>query len=142
MTVTLGGRVFTLADFERITFAQAHYLMTHAGRVGIDQVWPGEGESDEAYEQRLRWSAVSAADIPALLAGYLLPDGQAWSSEVAEATRRHLEGITDPAEHATVLSLAARVAPDFFGRALALLGTSHLSSASATLDRPAQIAAH
>lgn len=132
MRVTLGGRVFALADLDRITFEQTQYLFRHARAAGIDHVWPRDGESDEAYDHRLRYESMEAVDIPALLSGYLVPDGDTWSKGTAEETRKHLAQLTDPDEYSVMAGLAGRVAPDFFARALALFATFQLSSASAS----------
>jgi hypothetical protein len=136
MQLAFGGRAFVIADLSAVTFEQAHYLMQHAERIGLDAIWPLEGESDEDYDQRLRWQVVPRADAPAMLAGYLAPPGEPWTREGAEATRRHLAALTDPQEHAQLLSLVAQVAPDFFGRALTLFGTSRVSSVSALQGTP------
>lgn len=133
-TVTLGARVFELCDLDAVTFAQSQWLAVHAERVGLDAVWPRDGESDDAYERRLRRKTVMAADIPALLAGYLVDPETLWSKRRAEVIQRYLELLTDPADHEQMAIIAARVAPDFFGRALALFGISLISSTSAPLS--------
>lgn len=132
--VVLGGRTFALCDLDAMTFAQSQWLAAHADKIGIDAIWPRDGESDAAYEARLRCETVLHGDVPALLAGYLLADGRsAWLRRDAESVQKHLESLTDPAEHSRMAALAARVAPDFFGRALALFGISQISSTSANL---------
>lgn len=124
-----GGREYELADLEQIAFAPARYLASIAQRVGLDSIWPREGESDEQYELRLRFEAINGVDVPAVLAGYLVPAGTTWNATTAAEVRSRLELLTDPDEHARLFALAARLAPDFFGRTLAFIGGAGLQLA-------------
>lgn len=134
--ISLGGREYLVADLDRMTFAQAHYLQGHAERIGLDRALPREGEGDVEYEERLRRHWLGVEDMPAVLAAYLTPVGESWSIAVAHRTRELLEALTDPDDHGTLMSIAYRVTPDFFGRALALSVTSRICSASAMQPKP------
>lgn len=127
MTVKLGGREFSVADLAWMTFAQAHYLMQQARAAGIDRIWPVDGESDADYELRLRGGIIDAGNVPQVMAGYLIPAGRKWSPRLAREVASHLEDLTDPGDHATLLELSQQVAPDFFVRALDWFGIFRLS---------------
>lgn len=141
MSLTLGGRAF-IVDLDRMTFQQAHYLMGHIRIEGLDEVWPVDGESDEAYTLRVRSGIIRAGNIPQVLAGYLVPEGMTWTPAGARETAAHLAGLVDEEDHARVLDLAQQVAPDFFVRALDWFAISHLSSSGSQPLKPSPTLAH
>ncbi len=128
MIVAIGGRSFVVADLDRISFQQSHYLMRHIRADGLEAVWPVDGESDEEYGARVRSGIIRAGNVPEVLGGYLVPEGEQWSEARARETARHLAGVTAPEDHAAILQLAEQVAPDFFVRALDWFAISRVSS--------------
>jgi hypothetical protein len=75
------------------------------------------------YMARLQAEVVDTLRAHELLAGYLLPAGKTeadWNMKMAEATAKFLQGLSKPADKATVHDLTLRVVLSFFVAGLSL----------------------
>ena len=133
----LGGKLFAVVNYEAITVINEHYIMKMMRASGLDRVLPAASdaeESDEAYMMRMHSALVDTLQLPALLAGYLLPVGKTeadWTLQMAEETRQHIERLTKPADKAEIHRLGLLVTFNFFAVGLASL--NHSRSALETL---------
>lgn len=136
----LGGRSFSVVNWDHITVLNEHYIMKLMRETGLDSTMPlGDEESNEAYMLRIHAKLVDTLKLPDLLAGYLLPVGKSetdWSMELAAETTRHIQGLTKAADKATVHELGLAVTFDFFRAGVASL--QHSRNALSRLREGAQ----
>lgn len=117
-TIRLGGKEFSVVDYDSITALNEHYIMKLMRATGLDVVIPlAEGETDEAYMLRVHAALVDTLKLPDLLAGYLLPLGkteQDWSQALARDTAKHIAGVSTREDKDEVHRLGLLVTFDFF----------------------------
>lgn len=140
--VKLGGKTFQVVNYDVITVLNEHYIMKLMRATGLDSVMPREDEPDESYLIRLQAKLVDTLELPALLAGYLLPAGTTEADfrlAGADETRRFIEGLTSPLDKAEIHRLGYMVVMDFFRAGLASLrlSQSYFGQPTTTPD-PAQ----
>lgn len=146
----LGGRSFSVVNWDAVTVLNEHYVMKLMRSTGLDATMPIETESDEAYMMRMHAKMVDTLQLPELLAGYLLPIGKAegdFTLALATETASFIKGLTAPADKATVHELGLAVTFDFFRAGLASLRHSRnvlqsLADQAATKNAEASPAAH
>lgn len=133
--VKLGDRSFQVVNYNVITVLNEHYIMKLMRSTGLDSVLPtGEGESDDAYLIRLQSKLVDTLQLPALLGGYLLPNGKTetdWSLAIAAETTRFIEGLTRDIDKAEIHRMGYAVVLDFFRAGIDSLKHSQNVSKSA-----------
>lgn len=125
--VKLGGRIFSVVNYDAITALNEHYVMKHMRATGLDSVMPQVGEEDESYLVRLQSKLVDTLMLPALLAGYLVPQGKTetdFTIAGVDELRAFIEGLTSPIDKAEIHRLGFMVVMDFFKAGLASLQTS------------------
>lgn len=113
----LGGRAFTVINFDRRTVALDHFLLGRIGESGLDRLLPAKGETDVQYMARLQAAAVASGKVPELLSGYLLPVGSSerdWTPELATQTAAHIKQCDTSEDRELVLELAMEVVFGFF----------------------------
>ncbi len=124
--VKLGGRLFSVVNFDAITVRNEHYVMREIAGSELDTVLPAPGEEDTAYMLRLHARVIASLRLPELLAGYLLPAGKLetdWTEAMAAETARLIAGLTTPEDRAEVHRLGLSVVMDFFRVGLASMQT-------------------
>jgi hypothetical protein len=91
-------------------------MMGRARRAGVDRLVAIEGETLEEYGVRFLGEICASAEGPFLIfAGCIVPEGVAWSPEVAEATAKHVEALTSEEDKTTLWPLLASMVIAFFG---------------------------
>jgi len=128
----LGGKPF-VAVIDG-TSLRDDYVMRLAGRAGLREVALRNGETAEAFANRLLNDLVDAEVRHAILGGLLIPRGEkpeSWTPEMAEETAKHLQHLTDPAEKVTLNGLTASFLGDFYARELGSLVNSPIASGTA-----------
>jgi hypothetical protein len=115
----LGGRGFEAAA-EGTSFEQDEYLMGIVLEHGIHEVIQAGGDIAAAV--------VRAGCTTQLLAGLLMPAGEPWRREQAEATARHFASIRDPKEKNTLQACLLGLLRGFFEAGAASSTASRTSS--------------
>jgi hypothetical protein len=116
--IKLGGKEFSVVNYDAITALNEHYIMKLMRATGLDVVLPlSQGETDEQYMLRVHAAVVDTLKLHELLAGYLLPLGKTetdWTLALAKETARHIANLTNPDDRAEVHRLGLLVTFDFF----------------------------
>ena len=103
------------------------WLMNQVAAAGLSELAMGEGETAEAYVERLLHHLLASGKVFALLAGLLLPEGVAaadWQPATADGIAAELSRVTDPADKAAIRQLVVGLLLEFFPRGLASSKTS------------------
>jgi len=122
--VTLGGRVFTVSDFDELTVRQHTYVQRIVRATGLDKVVVMDGESDKQYLIRLQTAALDSGQAPELIGGFLLPEGKTerdWTPAMAREIGTHIGLCNTREDRELVGDLALQVAIGFFREGLELL---------------------
>lgn len=125
--VILGGREFTVIDFDRRTVRQDHYLQTKIQDSGIDKVLPMDSEDDTAYLVRMHNALVRSGRAPEIIACYLLPQGMTnadWTPDVATRTAKFIGALDTADDRDEVHRLAMEAVFGFFRQGLERLTRS------------------
>jgi len=128
--LSLGGREYVRAG--PTTVRLDLFVMQHARHAGLGPIC--EGETPEAYMERLLSSCLSSGRALLLLGALLWPAGtkpEQWDEDLAYATAGHLGGLEDPVEKAKVYEQVANLLLDFFAEGLGSWVASVRSSAAA-----------
>ena len=134
--VTLGGREFTVIDFERRTIAIDLYLHRVMRESRLDRVLPEQEEEVEAYIARIQSAVIDCGRAQELIAGHLVPDGGTehdWTPAVAAETTRHIGSCNTAEDREIVVELCSRVVFGFFRQWLDQLERSQRSLAVSPL---------
>lgn len=133
--ITLGGRRYQVIDFDRRTVLQDAWLEREIRSSGVDKLLPDAEESDAEYLTRLRMRLVDSGRIPALLGGFLLPEGtgeQDWTPSIGADTEKHIGRCNTEEDRTMVLTLSVEIAFGFFRRGLDWLQSFQSSSGGAS----------
>ena len=115
--VTLGGREFTVINFERRTATIELYLQRLWHRGGLDQLAPAEGEPAADYLVRLHDALLLSGYGPDVIAGRLLPVGaspESWNAETAAEIAAHIGRCNTPEDRDRFLVLGVRMVGEMF----------------------------
>lgn len=115
--IRLGGRAYTVINFDRRTVTLDHFLYGRLGESGLDRVLPEKGETDAQYMARLQAAAIASGKVPELLSGYLLPMGKGehdWTPELAAQTAEHIGRCDTSEDRELVYTLTLEVVFGFF----------------------------
>lgn len=141
-TIRLGGKEFSVVNYDSITALNEHYIMKLMRATGLDAVVPlADGETDESYMLRVHAAIVDTLKLPDLLAGYLLPLGKTetdWTQALARETSKHIAGVNTREDKDEVHRLGLLVTFDFFRAGLDSLRHSRnvLNQMRASPDKP------
>src|SRR5688572_30050360 len=127
--VTLGGRRFSVINFERRTVVMDHYLGRLIRKSGVDKVVPmesdGEGmAANRAYLVRLQTALLDSGVAHEIIAGFLLPEGKVerdWTPEMGRKTAAFIAALDTEGDRDEVLRLAMEAVFGFFRSALGRL---------------------
>jgi len=125
--LSLGGREYVEATIGPVRHDL--FIMQHTRHAGLSPI--ADGETPEAYMQRLLASVLSSGRALLLLGGLLWPAGtkpEQWDEELAYATAGHLGGIIDPEEKAKLYAELSRALLSFFENGLGSWVASAASS--------------
>lgn len=116
--IQLGGRAFSIVNYDAINVLNEHYVMKFMRETGLDSAVPkATGESDDEYLLRLQGRLVDTLRLPELLAGYLLPLGKTeadWSLAMAADTAKFIGALSSAEDRAEVHRLGMSIVFDFF----------------------------
>ena len=111
---------------EHTTFDQDIYLMERVRAAGLDKLQVGRKETPPQFVERLQ--AELAPVLLPVLAGMLVPEGEAWTRDVAARTERHLGQTTAARDKALLRAQGAALLAHFFASGIASARISPSSS--------------
>lgn len=131
-TLSLGGR-----EYERIEIGpvrQDLFVMMQARHAGLTDAQYREGETLEAYSERLLASILSSGRALLLIGGLVVEKGKKptdWDEEMAHRTAGHLGSIVDLDEKKKLYAEIASTIVGFFAHGLGSWIASRRSSGNA-----------
>jgi len=118
------------------TFAQDIYLMEQVRAAGLDKLQAGAHETPRTFVDRMQ-RELAPVLLP-IMAGLLVPDGAAWTRDVAMETERALGATTDPAAKALLRAESAQLLAHFFATGIASARISPSSSGEEALPKESE----
>ena len=132
MAITINGRRY--APVATQTFEQDVWVMAQVRRAGLDRFVMRPDELATDFVERLLFEVAASGALLPLLAGLLVPDGQAWSPSVALESQQAFAMATDAKEKAQLRGEVASLLAGFFEKGIASAWISRSASNGA---RPA-----
>ena len=124
--VTLGGRVYTVANMEQRTLLHDVHIRQIFQRTGLDRILPDRSETAESYSARLCAELLISGALCDILGLYLLPLGKTerdWTPALAAEITRAVSVVDTDADRQLAQQLAAEAVLGFFLRELRSLVT-------------------
>jgi hypothetical protein len=143
--LSLGGREYVYVGADG-PLRQDLFLLANARHAGLAGVFIAEGETPEAFAQRLLDSCITSGRALRILSALIVPAGvkpEAWNEEDAYKVECALAAIVDPAEKTRVLTELLSAILGFFenglGPWIASVRASSVRNAGASSPSPNSI---
>jgi hypothetical protein len=124
----IGGTTYN--ELTETTMEQDAAILREVRAVGVESFEPSEGESAEAFLERILLALIEGGQAARLLGCFLVPEGREWTRELAAETGDIFRRVTDPNDKATLRAILMPMLNIFFIVGLASAATSRKYSAA------------